>query len=526
MNRRQFLRGAGFAGVALGSAAVIGAAAEGCGKAGAPAPTTPVTPSSTEGGPPPWAQLAASLSGSVVLPADPTYAVDKLLYNTRFDGLAPAAVAYCHSAGDVQRCVDFARRHDVQPSIRSGGHSYGGYSSGSGLVVDVTRLAGIDIDPDATSAVVGAGVRLIDLYSALGTAGVLVPGGSCPTVGIAGLALGGGVGVFGRNYGLTCDNVTSLEVVTADGRLLTCGPDHNEDLYWACRGGGGGNFGVATSFTFGLHRLPPVALFTLDWPAAAAVDVLGAWQAWTVTTPNELWSNCQLLSAGTSGLEVRVTGVWCGTPTTLSSLLGPLRTQVGVAATYDFVGPETYLRAMLIEAGCEDSTIAQCHLASQDPAGTLSRSTFAAKSGYVTAPLPGAGLATVVDSLQSLGQQLPDVGGGFVFDSYGGAINEVAPDATAFVHRDAIASVQYSVNWSSGTDGAVAQAAGAWLEAAQGALAPYVDGAYQNYIDPSLPDWEAAYYGSNLPRLTRVKRAYDPDGFFHFAQSVPLSHKG
>ncbi len=462
------------------------------------------------------------MTGTLVLPTDSSYAVDKLLYNERFDAVAPAAIAYCQSPSDVQRCVAFARHWELPMAIRSGGHSYAGYSSGPGLVVDLSAMADVALSPGATTAVVGAGTRLIDLYSALGQSGVLVPGGSCPTVGIGGLALGGGIGVFGRNYGLTCDNVASVDVVTTAGQLLTCGPDQHADLYWACRGGGGGNFGVVTSFTFDVHPIPPIALFSLVWPAAAAGDVLGAWQQWIGTTPNELWSNCQLLSAGPAGIEVRVTGAWCGSTTTLSSALQPLRSAVGSATTDDFVGPESYLRAMLIEAGCEGSSVAQCHLPAQNPAGTLTRSAFATKSTFIDAPLPGVAVAAVVDSLQALSRTVPEIGGGFVFDSFGGVINQVPADATAFVHRDALADIEYTVNWTSGTSPSVVAGATSWLQSAQDVLAPYAAGSYQNYIDPTLPAWESAYYGSNLTRLMAVKRAYDPDDFFHFAQSVPL----
>jgi FAD/FMN-containing dehydrogenase len=477
-------------------------------------------------GPPDWSALASTLSGPLILPASPTYATSRLLYNERFDATAPAAIALCRSAADVQRCVAFARLHGVPMTARSGGHSYGGYSSGPGLVIDVTSMAGVS-PGGAGTAVVGAGARLIDVYSALGSSGVLLPGGSCPTVGIAGLALGGGIGVFGRKYGLTCDNMAGLQVVTADSRVLTVDADHHDDLLWASRGGGGGNFGVVTSFTFDVHPIPDIALFTLDFPWGAAADVLGAWQHWMPGTPPELWSNCQLLSSGSAGgaqpTAVKVTGVLAGTPATLSGLLSPFLTAVGTAPTYRFVGPESYLQAMLIEAGCENSSVAACHLPSQNPAGTLSRAGFAAKSNYIDAAMPQAGLQTVVDAVTSLDQSQPGSGGGLVFDSYGGAINQVQPASTAFVHRTAIACIEYSVSWGPGASEAVMADAGAWLRQTQQQLAPYSHGAYQNYIDPTLSDWKQEYYGSNLPRLVDVKRSYDPDDVFHFAQSIPTS---
>ncbi|MGH9121986.1 MAG: FAD-binding oxidoreductase, partial [Acidimicrobiales bacterium] len=152
-----------------------------------------------------------------------------MLYDPRFDYLEPAAVAYCDTSDDVARCVDFATSHGITPVPRAGGHSYGGYSSGSGLVVDVSRMSSVAVGPG--TATIGAGARLIDVYAALAPRGVSIPGGSCPTVGLAGLVLGGGQGVVGRTYGLTCDVLESLNLVTADGTQRRCDPATNADLY-------------------------------------------------------------------------------------------------------------------------------------------------------------------------------------------------------------------------------------------------------------------------------------------------------
>lgn len=476
---------------------------------------------------PPWATLAAALAGTLVRPGDPSYPVAKQLYNERFDDIAPAAIAYCQSVSDVQRCVDFSRRHHLPMSARSGGHSYGGYSLCSGLVVDVTRMASVHVEERRSTVTVGAGARLIDIYDTLGQAGVLLPGGSCPTVGIAGLALGGGVSVFGRKFGLTCDQLQAVDVVTADGASCRCDRSHHEDLFWASQGGGGGNFGVTTSFRFEVHPIPPLALFTLVWPWSAAGDVLNAWLEWVPSTPDELWTNCQLLSAGTAGgaqpLSVKVTGVLCGSPTSLAGVLQPLRAAIGGTPVYDFVGPESYLDATLIEAGCEGLSVAACHLPSQNPAGTLSRSAYAAKSAYVLRALPAPGVSAFTDAVAAMDEAVPDAGGAVTFDSYGGAINAVPPDATAFVHRNAISGVQWSCSWFGGAPTPVVHAAQAWLSSTAQAVEPYVSGAYQNYIDPTLADWQEAYYGTNLARLVEIKRKVDPDDFFHFAQSIPVT---
>jgi FAD/FMN-containing dehydrogenase len=515
MDRREFL------GLCGSTAALLALA--GCDAATTTASTSPPRPtttSSTGGHEAPtaaaWAALGRSLGGRVVVPSDPSYPTDKQLYNERFDDIEPAAIAYCSSPTDVQRCLEFARAHSVALAARSGGHSYGGYSSRQGgLVVDVTEMHDISVDTAAQSATVGAGTRLVSMYDTLGSSGVMVPGGSCPTVGIAGLALGGGIGVFGRLYGLTCDNVASLEIVTADSRVVSCRPDYNADLFWASRGGGGGNFGVVTSFTFYTHPVPEVTLFTLRWPFAAADDVLGSWLSWIGNTPDELWSNCQLLSSGAAGVSVKVTGVFAGPPATCSSVLQPLLRTVGSAPSSQFVGPESYLRAMLIEAGCEDESVSQC-LSSP-------RAAFAAKSAFLRSPLPSSAVSSLASSVSALSSSSPGVGGGLVFDSYGGAVGRVPSDATAFVHRDALCGVEYSVSWGPAASASVTGPALSWLESVQSLLLPHASGAYQNYIDPTQPDWLHAYYGSNLPRLVSVKRSIDPDDVFRFAQSIPVS---
>jgi hypothetical protein len=462
------------------------------------------------------------MSGRLVLPSSPSYATDRLLYDPRFDDLNPAAIAYCASPADVQRCIEFARAHGVRPIPRCGGHSFAGYSSGSGLVVDVTLMNTVTVNGAAGSAraVVGSGTFLVDLYNQLSQAGVLVPGGSCPTVGISGLALGGGVGVVGRKYGLTCDAVESVQVVTADGRLLTCDASNHDDLYWACRGGGGGNFGVVTSFTFQAAPIPPLALFTLDWPWAAAADVLGAWFGWQPGGPDELWSNCQLLSTGGTTPTVRVAGMFVGSPASLNSLVTSLVAAVGSQPSYRFVGPEQYLHAMLVEAGCENLDVAQCHLTTQNPSGTLDRSGSVASSEYVSSVPSSAGISAFVQTVDDLSQTLPGVGGGVVFDALGGAINALKPSDTAFVHRNAISGIQASV--ATGASATAAQQGRTWLSHFAGAVSNYVNGsAYQNYIDPTVVEWQYRYYGANFPRLVSVKKAYDPDDVFHFAQSIP-----
>jgi FAD/FMN-containing dehydrogenase len=520
LDRRQFLRRAGALGLSAASAAVAGTLS-GCARSSKPTAATTRTapPTTVPTGRPEYSALAERLSGALIRPGDPAYASARLLYNERFDDSAPAAIARCATPSDVQRCVDFAHRWGVPIAARAGGHSYGGYSTCEGLVVDLSQLATVAVHPGGARATVGAGAQLIDVYQALGSQGALLPAGSCPTVGIAGLTLGGGIGVFDRLYGLTCDNLSSVTLVTADASLVVADPASHADLFWACQGGGGGNFGIATEFEFAVHPVPEeLALFTLDWPGSAASDVLAAWQGWLPGLPDQLWSNCQLLGGGDAAV-VRVSGVFVGATATLDSLLAPLISSAATSPTSRFVGPEDYLPAMFIEAGCEGISQAACHLTTT-PGGTLPRAAFAAKSTFVTEPFGTSALSAAANALDAAADLAHGLGVALLFDSYGGRINQVPPGATAFVHRDALAGIQMTASWGGGAE---PPAAVTWLEYAANALAPYTTGAYQNYIDPTLANWPRAYYGSNLERLVVVKRAVDPDDLFHFAQSIPTT---
>ena len=470
-----------------------------------------------------WAVLAGSLQGTLVRPGSPDYATARQLFDPQFDSVLPAGIAYCGTPSDIRTCLAFAERFGVDVAARSGGHSYGGYSTSTGLVLDVSRMNAVSVDAGAQTATVGAGARLIDVYSALARAGLALPAGSCPTVGVAGLTLGGGVGVLGRKFGLTCDSLLSAQVCAADGRMLTCSNDQESDLFWALRGGGGGNFGVVTSLTFRAYPIEALSIFTLDWAWDRAAGVVDAWQRWAPGAPDELWSNCLLLaSAGTEASPlIRVNGVYVGEITSLQPLLYQLTKQIGADPSSRYIAPAGVLDTMLIEANCAGLSVAACHLPSQNPAGQLTRETFGAKSDYFDTLMPASAIEKLLSAIAER-QGSSELGAGFItLDASGGAINRVDPAATAFVHRNALFSAQYYATWAAGDSAAVVAANHGWLTDTWQAMRPYVSGsAYQNYIDPDLAGWQIAYYGSNWPRLQRIKAAYDPSDVFHFAQSI------
>jgi FAD/FMN-containing dehydrogenase len=537
MDRREFLRRSGRLAVAgsvlpLAAACTKGTAVPSASASTAPPPAPPPTtagPTATASVSPvtdaDWAAFGRSLTGKVLRPSTPGYGTAKELFQPRFDALHPQAVVQCASVADVQHAIAFARQHAIPIAPRSGGHSYAGYSSGPGMMIDVSHLSHIAVNPTTGVATIGAGARLIDVYNAMAGAGRALPGGTCPTVGIAGLTLGGGQGVVGRRYGLTCDALTSVRIVNADGHLLHCDAQHNPDLFWASRGGGGGNFGIATSFTFKTSPLTHLVTFTLDWPRSAAARVLRAWQHWGPTAPDALWSDCHLIWGGSSA-TISVNGTFIGPSSGLMPHLSALSSAVGSAPSHSFVNSLSYLDAMLLEAGCYGKSVASCHLPSQNPAGTLSRESSLAKSDFFNAPLSPAGINAVIAGVNRRGSNpaLRGAGGGLLLDAYGGAINRVPASATAFVHRDAAFLGQYFVTLASGASSSVIAENQAWLQSFWRSMRPYASGyAYQNYIDPKLADWQHAYYGSNLQRLVQVKAAYDPHDVFRSAQSIPVS---
>ena len=449
-------------------------------------------------------ELRAAVRGRVLVPHNSA----RIVYNRRFEGLRPDAVVQVENTADVAAAVRWADRFDVRLVARSGGHSYAGYSStGDGVVLDLSRLRGVRVAGGRVT--VGPGAQLIDVQRALTRRGLTVPSGSCPSVGIGGLALGGGHGLAGRRFGLTSDNLRAARIVTADGRVRHADADTNEDLFWACRGGGGGNFGIVTALTLETHRVAGGAWFSVSWPWSQAEQALAEWQRFAPEAPPALTSIFSLGTTGGSGPpRVAAVGQYLGDLAKLRRLVRPL---TGVAGASLSSGSSSYFSLVLRWAGCLDGGLAACHRST--------RSSFHAKSDYFDKRLGPRGRATMIDWIERR-QHNPSLGSGaLLLDAYGGALNRPAPDATAFVHRDMLFSLQYLAYSGGGTAG---RASGRWINGVWRALRPHVSGeAYQNYIDPQLEHWQRAYYGSNLERLREIKKRVDPDFRFRFRQAIP-----
>ncbi|MGI5512703.1 FAD-binding oxidoreductase [Streptomyces sp. CA-106131] len=479
-------------------------------------PASATTTNGTHAAATDWNALAKDLDGLLVRPGDRAWATAQQLYNTRFDSLKPAAVAYVAHADDIRTVLSYAHAQGVKVAIRNGGHSYAGWSSGDNrLIIDVGKLN--TIRASAGEAVVGAGSKLIDVYRALTAKGVTIPAGSCPTVGVSGLTLGGGHGVVSRAYGLTCDSLTQATLITADGKQLVANATENKDLFWALRGAGNGNFGVVTELRFRTHPAPQAVSAYMTWPWSKAAAVLKAWQEWGPNQPDEIWSSCHLENGGTPTVSVAAFSI--GTYGELQNAVDRLAAQVGSPARSVSLKRHSYEGAMEAYAGCSSfPTAAQCHLPGSTPGrsaqGALGRETYAARSDFFDRSIPAAGIQTLLNQVA----QARGGAGSIAFTALGGAVNRVSPTATAFVHRRSRMLAQYIASWPAGTAGSTAQS---WLTSAHTSMGPYASGAaYQNYTDPTLTNWRKAYYGDAAARLAQLKHQYDPNGFFTFPQSL------
>ena len=446
--------------------------------------------------------LEQRLTGRVLRPGSSGYSSAARVYNPRYDGQpGPAALAQVATTRDVEECVRWATETGTPLRVRAGGHSYGGWSSGPGLVIDLRRLSAVTVSGDR--ARIGAGALLAHVYGSLAAQGKSLAGGSCPTVGFSGLALGGGIGVLARAYGLTCDAVQGATVVTADGQAR----EADEDLLWALRGGGG-SFGAVTEWEVSVRPAPSVVTFYLGWDLDHGADVLAAWVPWMDGTDRRLWSTYKLLSGRRS--RALVAGTWIGPASALDAQLAGLLKGLPAPSTRSR-RTRSYGDAMLFEAGCAGLTTRSC--LSQ---GIEKRQPFTATSLVLLGPLGGGAEEFLTAARRAA--EVPGMDeGGLSFDALGGAVADVDPHATAIPWRHAKAVVQVTATWDSGAPGPY----DGYVRSVRHALAGEPGtSAYSNYADPALTDFADEYWGSNLERLTQVKRLVDPTNVFDFPQAI------
>nr|WP_242504330.1 FAD-binding oxidoreductase [Promicromonospora panici] len=450
-----------------------------------------------------------------MLPDSPSYERLRKPAVPLFHDTRPQAVVLCGTPADVAETLAFARRHGLRVAPRSGGHCFAGRSSTDGIVVDLSPMSAVDVVDGVVT--VGAGARLGDLYASLDARGLTVPAGCGPDVGIAGLTLGGGLGVLGRSYGLTSDRLLGARVVLADGQVVDCDARHHADLFWALRGAVGGNFGVVTSLTFANVPAPRVTTFHQVWANEHAARVVGAWQRWSPDAPDRLAASL-LVTVPADVVRppvLNVFGMLVGGEPEVTDLLDAFTDLAGAAPVSTAAAPASYAGAKryLADLGARMAGAAFEH------GHSFSRSEF------FDAPLPDAVVEALVRNLGDTrrGGQARELD----FMPWGGAYNRVPVDATAFPHRTARFLVKHAVVVEGDASRDEREEARAWLHRSWGIVHPWGSGGvYPNFPDPDLPSWARAYHGPNFERLRQVKAAYDPDGFFRFPQSIPAPRTG
>ncbi len=493
--RRRFLQDGAGAIVAAGAASQLGWLA-GCGS------------SNSSASKPDWDALGARLKGRLVRPQDPRYGLVSRPYNLRYAEVQPSGVALCSGAADVRASILWARDSEVPIAVRSGGHNYAGYSTGPGLIIDVGQMRDLAVEDARGTVTAQPGARNTMIYTGLQPHGVAISAGRCPTVAVGGLVLGGGIGFSSRKLGLTCDHLVEAEVVTATGKHVKASADINPDLFWALRGGGGGNFGICTSYTFETHPVSDVGLYDIEWEWSDAPAVFEAFQEVIRRAPDDFSGRLGVGRPGRPGGG--------GSPS--------------ISALGQYFGPVDELRELLQPALTAGATVKKMIKqvtfweAKDYFYDNVPHAAFAVKSAFLDDPLSGDGVDVLLRAVERWpGSSNTDGAGAALFAS-GGAINKVAADATAFVHRSQFAILATETTWEPTDSQRTVDANIDWLEGLSASLRPHVTGAaYQNFIDRSQRDWQQAYYGDNFDRLVRVKIAFDPDDVFTFKQSIPTS---
>lgn len=449
------------------------------------------------------ASFRQSLRGELLLRDDPGYDQARAVWNAMIDR-RPAAIVRCAGAADVIRCVTLAREEGLLLSVRGAGHNIAGNAvSDGGLMVDLSRLRGVTVDPRRRTARVGPGATLADLDHETQAFGLATPVGINSTTGIAGLTLGGGFGWLSRKYGLTVDNLLSATVVTAAGELVTASAKQNADLFWGVRGGGG-NLGIVTEFEFRLHKVGPEVLSGLIvHPFADADRVLRHYRAFVAGAPEDVtcWTVLRkapplpFLPPAVHGTEVVIIAVLTTAGLRKGKqLLKPLR-ELGKPIA-DVVGPHPY-------AGWQRAF---------DPLLTPGARNYWRSHNFRELS-DGA-----LDTIRAYAGRLPSNQSEIFIAQLGGAINAQAPDATAYPHRDANFVMNVHTRWE---DKSRDQACVAWARDFSDRTAPFATGGvYVNFVSEGEERVRAAY-GGNYARLAELKRAYDPTNLFSLNQNVP-----
>ena len=450
-----------------------------------------------------WNALGGAIAGEVVLPGSPDYERLRHPAMAHFWDARPQAIVRCRTVEDVAEVVALARGSGAEVAIRGGGHCFAGFSSTAGILIDLGTLSTVTVTVADGTVTAGAGAKLGDLYDALDRNGRTIAAGCGPSVGIAGLTLGGGIGILGRRHGLTSDQLLAAEVVLADGRVVWCDEHHHSDLFWALRGAGGCRFGVVTSLVLRTLPSPDATSFELHWPERAMATIVDAWQRWAPGAPEEVAASL-LVTAGAEPdqpVAVRIFGAMLGSEADARRALEGFVARAGAQPTSSTFRQLPYRQTKRYLA--EDD---------QGPAAKPDPGHLFAKSEFFRTPLPEASVAALAAHISDA--RVPGQARELDFTPWGGAYNRVRSDATAFAHRGERFLLKHEVVIAA-DEAQATPAAREWL-ARSWALAHSAGsgGAYPNFADPDLDAWDRAYHGANLDRLLSVKARYDPEDIF------------
>jgi len=448
-------------------------------------------------------QLRNSLRGQLVAPGEPAYDEARTIWNAMIDR-RPALVARCLTASDVATAVRFARENSLLTSVRGGGHNIAGNAVvNGGFMIDLSPMRSVQVDPARRTARVDAGATLADVDRATQEHGLATPLGINSTTGIAGLTLGGGFGWLSRRLGLTSDNLLSADVVNAAGERLRASATENEDLFWGLRGGGG-NFGVVTSFELALHSVGPTVLAGLVvHPLEDAKDVIGFYRQFAPDTPEELavWFVMRkapplpFLPAEWHGREILVLAAcYTGTIADGERILEPLRRFGHPIA--DVIGPQPFTAWQTV----------------LDPLLTPGMRNYWKSHDFLDID------DGLIDVFTDFARRLPDDQTEIAFAQLGGAINRLTNADSAYARRDAQYLMNVHGRWS---DAARDDAVIGWARALFNAAAPYSTGSvYVNFLTGDEEDRVRAAYGANYERLVALKNRYDPTNLFRVNQNI------
>jgi FAD/FMN-containing dehydrogenase len=444
------------------------------------------------------AELRAMVGGEVLRPGDGGYDAARRIWNGMIDR-HPSLIVRCAGAADAIHAVRFARANDLALSVRGGGHSPSGNAvCEGGVVVDLSRMRGVRVDPVARTARAEGGAMLRDLDRECQVFGLATPAGTVSDTGIAGLTLGGGVGWLRGIYGASVDNLLSVDIITADGSFLTAGADQHQDLFWAVRGAGA-NFGVVTSFEYRLHPVGPIVVGGLIFfPIDRAHDVLRFYRDFTAAAPDVLTVYAALLTAPEGVPVVALGACYAGPVAEGEAAIAPLRTPATPIA--DHLGPLPYVaQQQLLDAAF--------------PTGRL----YYEKGGYLSGLSDDA-----IDTFIEHFARVPSPFSAAVIEHNHGAITRVAPDAMAFPQRGSPYNLVIIAGWE---EPAASEVNIAWARGLFGAMQPYASGGvYVNSLGSDDQDRVRAAYGPNHDHLAALKARYDPTNFFgHNANIKPAS---